>query len=117
MVDDPNNLISAAGSQYQNDPTFATIIQQENNLQTITGMPAQDMWSATGVALNYSIFPVPNPNNCDQLLEMEETLLCVADQLAQLADTVAPLTWTAVQWLPGNVTQGGTPPPLAWIVP
>src|SRR6185437_12735368 len=84
---------------------------------TITKEQAEDLWApwiatqgTTLQAYSYGPFPIP-PLTCDQLLEYEETLVCMADELAQLADAVAPQTWAAVQYLPGITG------PLTWVIP
>jgi hypothetical protein len=115
MVGDPSNTISSQGSQFLGDIRFQDIIRQENNQQRITGYVPVDLWSLTpdNSAISYSMFPKA-PATCDEVLEDEETLVCVADKLAQLADTVGPLTWHAVRFLPGASNPQDT---LEWIIP
>jgi hypothetical protein len=52
-------------------------------------------WSFVGdpvTAWQWLIFP-HQPRSCDEALEYEETLVCMADKLSQVADTSVPLTW------------------------
>lgn len=56
------------------------------------------------------------PANCDEMLEYEETLLCVADKLAQVSEDVAPITWNEVQYVPYE-RHIGFVPPGPWTIP
>src|SRR5262249_36235381 len=121
MVNDPTGSISdpTNPNNLLGDPDFQDIVAQEQNHQRITQMAPADLWSlfnggaGGGTPLSYSIFPTA-PASCDEVLEDEETLICVADKLAQLADTLSPLRWHAVRFLDNSNTPNDT---LAWIVP
>lgn len=94
----PNNngCAAAGGPPTTTDPALLGIAQQEQNGQTITqdGIPIDPPWNVGVTGPAYYLFNNP-PFYCDMVLEYEETLVCIADQLAQLADTVGPLTWYA----------------------
>lgn len=47
----------------------------------------------SGTQYNTFMFPSP-PNSCDDLLKMQEITLCIADHLAEIADTVRPVEWS-----------------------
>jgi hypothetical protein len=40
------------------------------------------------------------PSTCEQSLAYSETLLCIANELARVADSLSPITWTRVTTLP-----------------
>jgi hypothetical protein len=42
------------------------------------------------------------PASCDEVVEREETLLCMADKLAQVADTIVPIRWEGPSRRPGG---------------
>ena len=127
MVGDQSYQISQYARTFQpNDPNFAAdfadILRMESLNQNIPKMTPRDLWDpgfTTGgqtTPPNYSLFNF-GPTNCDEVLEDEELLVCVADQLAQLADTIAPLTWRSVRFLgpnAGNVPGSDT---VAWLIP
>ncbi|MBI2389824.1 MAG: hypothetical protein HYV09_09550 [Deltaproteobacteria bacterium] len=70
-------------------------------------------WSQS---LSWFTFAQP-PSSCDKLLQNEETLLCTADKLKEIADAVGPITW------PNKNADGNAvalPPPLPslpWTIP
>lgn len=53
------------------------------------------------------------PISCDEVLAYEETLLCIGDRLAEIADAVAPVKWPTV----GTVAPYGGLPAGAWTIP
>ncbi len=126
MIGDPTNAISQ-NLVFTSDPGLQTIVQQEANGQRITAVLPIPPFSASS---GYYIFPI-FPTTCDQVLEQEETLVCMADKLAELADSVGPVEWHGVRFTSLACTAGeqtGTPgipclpitpdlPPLTWIIP
>lgn len=56
------------------------------------------------------------PASCDELLEYEQTLLCVADRLAQVSEDVAPITWEGPRWVPDE-SRFSDIPPGPWTLP
>lgn len=64
-------------------------------------------WSTT--AASY-IFPEA-PKSCEEALLDEEALLCIADHLSEVADAVAPVTWSAVPAFDADLPAG------TWVIP
>lgn len=54
-----------------------------------TGAPVVPPWKQQPVGFAWSIFQRP-PNSCDQEVIYSETLLCVANELARIAEATAP---------------------------
>jgi len=67
-------------------------------------------WSGEG----WFVFDQP-PTSCDELINYEETSLCIADKLVEVADAVGTVRWDRVA--------GGPPPPSStipagpWVIP
>ncbi len=105
---------AALSIQLGSDSRYTELQQQIANKQSILQYAAvTPAWSTSvnGPSPWY-VFP-KHPTTCDQVLEYEETLLCVADKLAQLADAIAPVEWGNIRWLNG----GNPPPDLSWVIP
>jgi hypothetical protein len=122
----PEALVVAAAAEcgmvgdigYANGATPQTtspdVQTQEANHQQLPGMfPVFPPWinqtiqGSTIPITAYYIFPQIGSlykYTCDAFLEFEEALVCTADKLAQLADTIAPLTWTP------TIFPSGAPP-------
>jgi hypothetical protein len=107
MVGDTGSVYKTANA----DSTYAELVQQFNNSQTITSQTALSTpWTPT-VSTDVPWYIFENkPTSCDKVLEYEETLLCIADKLAQLADAIAPVTWENVKFI--NAFNADS-----WIVP
>jgi hypothetical protein len=118
IVGDPSSLVNAAATEcgmvrestipgtiattasLNTDPLLTDIANQENNGNLITGSLFIPAWTAGAETRAYYIFnndgsqsPLGWPLTCDQVLQEEETLVCIADKLAQVADTVGPITY------------------------
>ncbi len=113
MVGDTSGSVKTV--VYGDEATYSELYQQYQNHQTIMSEQALNTpWSTIQSpfpAEPWYIFPSP-PNSCDQVLEYEEVLLCVADKLSQLADAISPITWPNA----GFVT-GSAPTASPWVIP
>ena len=61
---------------------------------------------------SWYIFPRP-PANCDEVLAYEEALVCVADHLSNVADTVSTITWSGSRYEQPPLGA----PPEPWSIP
>jgi hypothetical protein len=110
------------------DPaTYSTLSQQLANFQTITSYVALNEPWISDLSDPYAspfpsaespwyIFPF-QPKTCDQVLEYEETLLCVADKLSQLADAISPVVWPNVGFVTQSSTSDTTVSAMSWVIP
>ena len=57
--------------------------------------PIVPPWDSYGPGYAWSIFPAA-PKSCDQEVAYSEALLCTANELAKVADAIAPITWNGV---------------------
>jgi hypothetical protein len=81
---------------YATDSRYAGLEQMAKlGRRTLAQAPLVFPWLAEG---SWYLFPKA-PSTCDEVLEDEETLLCIADKLAETADSIAPVTWENVRWL------------------
>ncbi len=116
MVGDNGNTILA---NQPNNPAYADVVSMEQNGQVTPSLVFVPPWTVGTVLsnqpTNYYIFSEV-PKTCDNVLEYTETLVCIADKLTELADTVAPLTWHAPafeQFNGGSLATGN----VSWIIP
>lgn len=72
-------------------------------------VPVVPPWKEPG---SYFIFR-SGPSACDHQLAYEETLLCIADKLAEIADTPASVTWSKVP----EISPYPELPPGPWVIP
>ena len=108
MVGDSFSVIST-DPILSSDPLLQDVVNQEKNGQRLTYTSYVAPWQNTLIAGGYYyIFfpggiagfnPFTNPT-CDEVLEQEQGLVCIADKLAQLADTVGPITYHTVPFMP-----------------
>lgn len=79
--------------------------------------PITSQLAAVPPWLNRSFYIFENePNNCEEVLAYEETLLCVADKLSEVSEALAPIRWNqvaAAPALPGMPKGPWTIPPQA----
>ncbi len=78
-------------------------------LYPIGQVPVIQPWSEGG---SYFVFRTW-PRACDHQLAYEETLLCIADKLAEIADTPGSVTWSKVP----TTTPNPELPPGPWVIP
>ncbi len=91
-------------------------LQEQNGVHLPVWKPNVPAWqqAVTDGEPPFYIFEV-GPQTCDDVLEYEEELVCVADKLAQLADTTGPLEWHAASgWTFANGTSVSGP---TWVMP
>lgn len=72
-------------------------------------VPVVPPWSEPG---SYFIFR-SSPSACEHQLAFEETLLCIADKLSEIADTPASVTWSKVP----DTSPYPELPPGPWVIP
>jgi hypothetical protein len=127
MVNDGGHYIGTSSALSQ-DPALQDLVTQEYNNNPVVGYSYLAPWSGGYGGNTYYFFLRSQnefivPLSCDELLAQEELLVCTADHLAQLADTIAPVTWNAVRFNTANVpSTNGVPapdqaPPLSWVIP
>ncbi len=74
--------------------------------------PIVPPWSPSGAGYAWSIF-AHAPESCDQEVAYSEALLCTANELAKVADAIAPIRWNGVD---GTSPFTGFPPG-PWSIP
>ncbi|HEV3194052.1 MAG TPA: hypothetical protein VGY54_26280, partial [Polyangiaceae bacterium] len=121
-VNGPDLILAAAAAECgmvegnfipPDDPLLEDLRGQRDRGQRIVNATFVSPWASHQ---GYYLFAAP-PEMCDDVLEYEETLVCIADKLAQIADTVQNVEWHAVQFSTFIGKFGSQPPPSAWIIP
>jgi hypothetical protein len=143
----PPGQIAQPGSSFLNDPYLQDVINQEQNGQHIPYATYATPWTPPegSTTSPYYIFNnetfngnafgwgstfnssatlrIGAPHTCDEVLEAEEALVCIADKLSQVADTVGPITFHTPEFAfnlcgsLGNCSVGLIQDTGDWIIP